>query len=189
MRLLNNMASGTDAETRWLGNAEQNCLLVFREVVAPITHETHSEFPYCSIYIETWTLWPHNAKDIRINKTMPSLCNVFEIRCTIWHFSTPFVNHLHCQYPTNCSMTCVYYSRKRLCVWKMEACYCRQNKDTSVQREQSSHEKKTKTKLRGLSPQANYTDRATAACRRSLKFFFNWYFGGWNRRSIRHCGH
>jgi hypothetical protein len=25
----------------------------------------------------------------------------------------------------------------------------------------------TKTKLRGLSPQANYTDRATAACRRS----------------------
>jgi hypothetical protein len=28
-------------------------------------------------------------------------------------------------------------------------------------------EKKKKTKLRGLSPQANYTDRATAACRRS----------------------
>jgi hypothetical protein len=26
---------------------------------------------------------------------------------------------------------------------------------------------KTKTKLHGLSPQANYTDRATAACRRS----------------------
>jgi hypothetical protein len=26
---------------------------------------------------------------------------------------------------------------------------------------------KTKTKLRGLSPQANYTDWATAACRRS----------------------
>jgi hypothetical protein len=26
---------------------------------------------------------------------------------------------------------------------------------------------KTKTKLRGLSPRANYTDRATAACRRS----------------------
>jgi hypothetical protein len=26
---------------------------------------------------------------------------------------------------------------------------------------------KTKTKLRGFSPQANYTDRATAACRRS----------------------
>jgi hypothetical protein len=26
---------------------------------------------------------------------------------------------------------------------------------------------KTKTKLRGLSPQANYTDRATADCRRS----------------------
>jgi hypothetical protein len=25
----------------------------------------------------------------------------------------------------------------------------------------------TKTKLRGFSPQANYTDRATAACRRS----------------------
>jgi hypothetical protein len=25
----------------------------------------------------------------------------------------------------------------------------------------------TKNKLRGLSPQANYTDRATAACRRS----------------------
>jgi hypothetical protein len=29
-------------------------------------------------------------------------------------------------------------------------------------------EKKTKTKLRGLSPRANYTDRATTACRRSL---------------------
>jgi hypothetical protein len=28
--------------------------------------------------------------------------------------------------------------------------------------------KKKKTELRGLSPQANYTDRATAACRRSL---------------------
>jgi hypothetical protein len=27
--------------------------------------------------------------------------------------------------------------------------------------------KKLKTKLRGFSPQANYTDRATAACRRS----------------------
>jgi hypothetical protein len=27
---------------------------------------------------------------------------------------------------------------------------------------------KKKTKLRGLSPQANYTDRATAACRRSF---------------------
>jgi hypothetical protein len=27
--------------------------------------------------------------------------------------------------------------------------------------------KKTKTKLHGLSPRANYTDRATAACRRS----------------------
>jgi hypothetical protein len=27
--------------------------------------------------------------------------------------------------------------------------------------------KAKKTKLRGLSPQANYTDRATAACRRS----------------------
>jgi hypothetical protein len=27
--------------------------------------------------------------------------------------------------------------------------------------------KKKKTKLRGTSPQANYTDRATAACRRS----------------------
>jgi hypothetical protein len=27
--------------------------------------------------------------------------------------------------------------------------------------------KKKKTKLRGLSPQANYTDRATADCRRS----------------------
>jgi hypothetical protein len=27
--------------------------------------------------------------------------------------------------------------------------------------------KKKKTKLRGSSPQANYTDRATAACRRS----------------------
>jgi hypothetical protein len=26
---------------------------------------------------------------------------------------------------------------------------------------------KTKTKLHGLSPRANYTDRATAACRRS----------------------
>jgi hypothetical protein len=26
---------------------------------------------------------------------------------------------------------------------------------------------KTKTKLRGLSPRANYTDRATVACRRS----------------------
>jgi hypothetical protein len=26
---------------------------------------------------------------------------------------------------------------------------------------------KLKTKLRGFSPQANYTDRATAACRRS----------------------
>jgi hypothetical protein len=26
---------------------------------------------------------------------------------------------------------------------------------------------KTKTKLRGFSPQVNYTDRATAACRRS----------------------
>jgi hypothetical protein len=28
--------------------------------------------------------------------------------------------------------------------------------------------KKKKTKLRGASPQANYTDRATAACRRSF---------------------
>jgi hypothetical protein len=28
-------------------------------------------------------------------------------------------------------------------------------------------EVKPKTKLRGFSPQANYTDRATAACRRS----------------------
>jgi hypothetical protein len=27
--------------------------------------------------------------------------------------------------------------------------------------------KKNKNKLRGLSPQANYTDRATATCRRS----------------------
>jgi hypothetical protein len=27
--------------------------------------------------------------------------------------------------------------------------------------------KKKKTKLRGFSPQANYTDQATAACRRS----------------------
>jgi hypothetical protein len=32
----------------------------------------------------------------------------------------------------------------------------------------TSHKtKKTKTKLHGLSPRANYTDRATAACRRS----------------------
>jgi hypothetical protein len=29
------------------------------------------------------------------------------------------------------------------------------------------HKVKTKTKLHGLSPQANYIDRATAACRRS----------------------
>jgi hypothetical protein len=29
------------------------------------------------------------------------------------------------------------------------------------------HKKKTKTKLRGRSPQANYTDQVTAACRRS----------------------
>jgi hypothetical protein len=32
---------------------------------------------------------------------------------------------------------------------------------------QDTKKKKKKTKLRGLSPQANYTDRATAACRRS----------------------
>jgi hypothetical protein len=34
---------------------------------------------------------------------------------------------------------------------------------------ESLHEisKKTKTKLHGLSPRKNYTDRATAACRRS----------------------
>jgi hypothetical protein len=32
----------------------------------------------------------------------------------------------------------------------------------------TNHEKhKTKTKLHGLSPRANYTDRAAAACRRS----------------------
>jgi hypothetical protein len=31
----------------------------------------------------------------------------------------------------------------------------------------SENTEKLKTKLRGLSPQANYTDRATAACRRS----------------------
>jgi hypothetical protein len=29
------------------------------------------------------------------------------------------------------------------------------------------YQTKTKTKLYGLSPQANYTDRATTACRRS----------------------
>jgi hypothetical protein len=29
-----------------------------------------------------------------------------------------------------------------------------------------SYKKKNKKKLRGLSPRANYTDRATAACRR-----------------------
>lgn len=39
-------------------------------------------------------------------------------------FSSPFMNYHHCQYPKNCSVTCVYYSRKRLCIFKMEACYC-----------------------------------------------------------------
>jgi hypothetical protein len=34
-----------------------------------------------------------------------------------------------------------------------------QNKETGI---------KTKTKLSGISPRANYTDRATAACRRTL---------------------
>lgn len=107
---------------QWLGNAEQNCLLVFREVVAPVTYETHSEFPYSSIYTETWTLWPHNAKDICINKTMASLCNIFQIHCTIWHFSSPFVNYFHCQYPQKCSLTCVYYFRKRLLICEVELC-------------------------------------------------------------------
>jgi hypothetical protein len=37
----------------------------------------------------------------------------------------------------------------------------------SVVREMQSLSKKTKTKLHGLSPRANYTDRATAACQRS----------------------
>jgi hypothetical protein len=36
-----------------------------------------------------------------------------------------------------------------------------------VAHEKRSHTKKTKTNLHGLSPRANYTDRATAACRRS----------------------
>jgi hypothetical protein len=37
-----------------------------------------------------------------------------------------------------------------------------------VYTEQSTEEQsKTKTKLGGFSPQANYTDRATTACRRS----------------------
>jgi hypothetical protein len=31
----------------------------------------------------------------------------------------------------------------------------------------TGNKKKTKTKLHGLSPRANYTDRATAACQRS----------------------
>jgi hypothetical protein len=38
--------------------------------------------------------------------------------------------------------------------------------------------KKKKTKLRGRIPQANYTDRATAACRRSFFFFFFFYLFG-----------
>jgi hypothetical protein len=33
--------------------------------------------------------------------------------------------------------------------------------------QQDANNKDNKTKLRGFSPQANYTDRATAACRRS----------------------
>jgi hypothetical protein len=37
-------------------------------------------------------------------------------------------------------------------------------KDGSMRK---SHKLKTKTKLHGLSPRANYTDRATAACQRS----------------------
>jgi hypothetical protein len=36
-----------------------------------------------------------------------------------------------------------------------------------VQVENRTHELQYKKKLHGLSPRANYTDRATAACRRS----------------------
>lgn len=108
MVLLKNMWRGSDAETQWLGNVERNCLLVFREVLGPVTHETHSTFP-CSIYIETWTLWPHNAKDIRINKTTASLCTIFQIPCILWRFH-------HCQLPLNCSVTCVYCPRELVCV-------------------------------------------------------------------------
>jgi hypothetical protein len=50
---------------------------------------------------------------------------------------------------------------KALSVW--HTIQCTAPKDTGSSR----HETITKTKLSGLSPQANYNDRATDACRRN----------------------
>jgi hypothetical protein len=42
-----------------------------------------------------------------------------------------------------------------------------QSQQTTQQKDLQSQQKHTTNQLRGFSPQLNYTDRATAACRRS----------------------
>jgi hypothetical protein len=61
----------------------------------------------------------------------------------------------------NWSVLLVYWLESNLVTVKVKKFFCR-NKISS--------KNKTKTKLHGLSPRANYTDRATAACRRCQLF-------------------
>jgi hypothetical protein len=54
--------------------------------------------------------------------------------------------------------------------WAVTSIYVGPNRRKCIRRKGEDQKKvtKKKTKLRGRSPQANYTDRATAACRRSF---------------------
>jgi hypothetical protein len=61
-------------------------------------------------------------------------------------------------------------AKKYLMAWHpLQVNACNESKAARFlpQRLVADEEKKTETKLRGLSPQSNYTDRATAACRRT----------------------
>jgi hypothetical protein len=125
-----------------------------------------------------WDLWWTKWHWVRFSpSTLVSPANSYPTYCSTLIIKQWRTNHVGCLTPPQ-EMGGIYERRRRdwlrynAVYTKFHKCWFKHSKDkeiiTQIYRQHGDLINKKKTnKPHGLSPRANYTDRATAACRRS----------------------